>query len=102
MDLGDESETVIDALTTLRQGLRSPRIVITPTPQRELAHIARFGETEKECNKAIAGIEAAQRWRIEPVNLAPVGPWDCRAYRRPLACRGFVAAGGGQRLISAG
>ena len=60
MDLGDESETVIDALTTLRQRLRSPRIVITPTPQQELAHVARFGDTEKECNKAIAGIEAAQ------------------------------------------
>lgn len=73
MDLGDESETVIDALYTLRHRLRSPHIVIPPTPQQELVHIARTGETEEERNKALAGIQASRRWHIVPVNLMPVG-----------------------------
>ena len=30
MDLGEESEAVIDALSTIRQRLRSPRIAIPP------------------------------------------------------------------------
>lgn len=72
MDLGDESETIIDALATIRQRLRSPRIVILPTAQQELIHIARQGDTEKERQKALAAIQAARRWRIVPVNLMPV------------------------------
>ena len=73
MDLGGESEIVIDALTTLRQRLRSPRIVIPPTAQQELVHIARHGDSLMERDQALAGIEAAQRWHIVPVNLMPVG-----------------------------
>jgi hypothetical protein len=40
MDLGAESDTVIDAIETIPARLTSPRLVIPPTPQQELAHIA--------------------------------------------------------------
>src|SRR5437016_3322489 len=74
MDLGERVETVLDALITLRQRFRHPpRLVIPPTAQQELVHIAHHGDTEKERLRASGGIEAARRWLIVPVNLMPVG-----------------------------
>ena len=73
MDLGAQSESVMDALATIRQRLRSPRIVLPPTAKLELMHIARQGDTAKERNLALNGIAAARRSRIVPVNLMPVG-----------------------------
>src|SRR6266481_2854696 len=73
MDLGEGAESVIDALTTLRQRFRHPRLIIPPTGQQELVYIARGGDTEKERLRARFGIEAARRWLIVPVNLMPVG-----------------------------
>ena len=40
MDLGEQSESVLDALATISQRLRSPRIVLPPTAKLELMHIA--------------------------------------------------------------
>src|SRR5260221_7676178 len=73
MDLGEESESVLDALATIRQRLRSPRIILPPTATLELMHIARHGDTAKERDLALKGIAAARRSRIVPVNLMPVG-----------------------------
>ena len=92
MDLGEESEAVIDALTTIRQRLRSPRIAIPPTPQQELAHIARRGDTEKDRDRALAAIEAARRWRIVPVNLMPVGHGIVERIADRLRDRGLIPA----------
>lgn len=92
MDLGEESEAVIDALSTIRQRLRSPRITIPPTPQQELAHIARRGATEKDRNRALAAIEAARRWRIVPVNLMPVGHGIVERIADRLRNRGLIPA----------
>jgi hypothetical protein len=72
MDLGAELESVIDAIETIRTRLSSPRLVIPPTPQHELAHIARHADTAEERNRALAGISAACHWRIVPINLMPV------------------------------
>jgi hypothetical protein len=73
MDLGRESESVLDALATIRHRLRSPRIVLPPTAKLELMHMARYGDTAKERGLALSGIAAARRSRIVPVNLMPVG-----------------------------
>jgi len=73
MDLGEESELVLDALATIRHRLRSPRIVLPPTAKLELMHIARHGDTVKERDLALRGIAAARRSSIVPVNLMPVG-----------------------------
>ena len=72
MDLGAGLETVIDAVETVRSRLRTPRLVIPPTPQQELAFIARHGDTERERERARVGIAAARDWRIVPINLMPV------------------------------
>jgi hypothetical protein len=73
MDLGERSESVLDALATIRQRLRSARIVLTPTATLELMHIARFGDTASERDLALNGMAAAHQSRIVPVNLMPVG-----------------------------
>ncbi len=73
MDLGVEADTVINAIETIRARLTSPRLVIPPTPQQELAHIAGHADTAAERDRALAGISAARRWRIVPINLMPVG-----------------------------
>jgi hypothetical protein len=73
MDLGQESEAVLDALATIRQRLRSSRVVLPPTAKLELIHIAQHGDTEEERALALSGIAAARRFRIIPVNLMPVG-----------------------------
>ena len=73
MDLGKESESVLDALATIRQRLLSSRIVLPPTAKLELMHIARYGDTAEERDLALNGIAAARRLRIVPVNLMPVG-----------------------------
>lgn len=72
MDLGAESDSAIDAIETIRARLSSPRLVIPPTPQHELAHIARYGDTAEDRSRALAGISAAHYWRIVPINLMPV------------------------------
>ncbi len=73
MDLGEGAESVLDALATIRERLRSPRIVLPPTTILELMHIARHGDTARERELALNGMAAARRTRIVPVNLMPVG-----------------------------
>jgi hypothetical protein len=73
MDLGAKADTVIDAIGTIRPRLTAPRLVIPPTPQHELAHIARHADAAEERSRALAGISAARQWRIVPINLMPVG-----------------------------
>ncbi len=73
MDLGEGAESVLDALATIRQRLRSPRIVLPPTTTLELMHIARQGDTARERRLALSGMAAARRLHIVPVNLMPVG-----------------------------
>lgn len=72
MDLGEELEAVMDAFQTIRARVPSLRLVIPPTPQQELALIARAGDSAPERKRARGGIATARRWRIVPINLMPV------------------------------
>ncbi|MBI5385620.1 MAG: type II toxin-antitoxin system VapC family toxin [Verrucomicrobia bacterium] len=92
MDLGAESDTVIDAIETIRARLTSPRLVIPPTPQHELAHIARYADTTEERDRALTGITAARRWRIVPINLMPVGHGIVERIGKRLRSAGLLPA----------
>jgi predicted nucleic acid-binding protein len=72
MDLGRDSDDVVDALATIGRRLPSASFVIPPTPQAELLHIARYANSIAERKTALCGIRAARRWDIVPVNLTPV------------------------------
>ena len=72
MDLGAGLETVIDAVQTVRSRLTFPQLVIPPTPQQELAFLARHCDSAPERQRARGGIAAARDWRIVPINLMPV------------------------------
>ena len=73
MDLGAGSETILDALGTIRRRLPASRIVLPPTTKLELMHIARHGDSASERNLALNGIAAARLHGLVPVNLMPVG-----------------------------
>src|SRR5687767_11911999 len=90
MDLGAGAEVVVDAFTTIRQRLHSARIVIPPTVQQELLHIARRGDTEQERNCALAGIQAARQRRIVPVDLMPVAHGIVARVAERLRIRGLL------------
>ena len=92
MDLGNESESVLDALATIRQRIRSSRIVIPPTAKLELMHIARHGDTAEERDLALRGIAAARRSRIIPVNLMPVGHGSVERVAEKLRSEGLLPA----------
>jgi hypothetical protein len=72
MDLGAGSESVLDALATVRQRLGSPRFVIPPTAKLELIHIVQQADSPEDRNLALEGITAARKAGIIPVNLLPV------------------------------
>lgn len=61
MDLGAGSESVLDALATVRQRLGSPRFVIPPTAKLELIHIVQQADSPEDRNLALEGITAARK-----------------------------------------
>lgn len=92
MDLGAASESVLDALATIRLRLRSPQIVLPPTAKQELIHIAQAGDTAAERELALRGIAAARRSRIIPVNLLPVGHGIVERVAEQLRSAGLLPA----------
>jgi hypothetical protein len=92
MDLGEESESVKDALATIRQRLAAPRIVIPPTAKLELIHIAQQGDTAADRNLALKAIAAARQAGILPINLLPVGHGIVERVAEALRTTGLIPA----------
>src|SRR5260221_329847 len=66
MDLGAASESVLDALATIRQRLRSPQIILPPTAKQELIHIAQAGDTAQSGRAATKLSLSSIEWRRGP------------------------------------
>ena len=64
----------MDALAVIRQRAKAARLVVPPTVNLELAFLSRFAE-EKEVRAAAqtALNSLASKWKLQPVNLVPVG-----------------------------
>ena len=92
MDLGEESESVKDALATIRQRLATPQIVIPPTAKLELIHIAQQGDTAEDRNLALKAIAAARQAGIVPINLLPVGHGIVERVAEALRAAGLIPA----------
>lgn len=90
MDLGAGSESVMDALETIRRRLSSVRIVIPPTAKLELMHIARESDTSDERNLAKRGIFAARLAGIVPINLMPVDHGFVEVVAEKLRSAGLI------------
>ena len=73
LDLAEEVETVVDAVTTIRGRLKDTRFVVPPTALHELALAVRDGETERIRKLAFRALSQLRAWGFEPLNLVPVG-----------------------------
>jgi predicted nucleic acid-binding protein len=71
-DLSEGLDTVVEAVSVIRERLDEARFLITPTVQQELANWALQGQGQKQ-KTARRAIQLSQSWQIAPVNLIAVG-----------------------------
>ena len=73
LDLALGVETIIDAIETIRKRLPSVRFVVPPTVLQELALLFQTGDTERQRKAAHLALISLREWKLEPLNLVPVG-----------------------------
>ena len=73
LDLALGVEVVIDALETIQKRIPGVRLVVLPTVLQELAFLLQNGETDRQRNAARAALVNLPAWKLEPLNLIPVG-----------------------------
>jgi predicted nucleic acid-binding protein len=81
LDLADRKEHVIDALDVIKRRLRPARLLVTPTVFQELVFLAEESdmeeeeeeEEEEERARASRALRELSSWRLDLVNLIPVG-----------------------------
>lgn len=72
--LADDLEHVVDAVETIRSRVKGCRLVITVTVIHELAWQAEHAESPDEREEARKALgKSVHHFKIEPVNLLPVG-----------------------------
>ena len=72
-DLAADVETVVDAIATIRRGVKGARFIVPPTALHEVADNAIHGETIKKREIAQSVFPRVRAlWKFEPVNLVPV------------------------------
>jgi len=73
LDLADQKEHALDAMDVIWRRLRPGRLLVTPTVFQELVYLAENSGTEAECNQARRALRGLAGWRLDLVNLVPVG-----------------------------
>ena len=73
LDLADAKEEVLDALSVIRRRLKGGRLLLTPTAFQELVFLADHADSAADRRLATKALRGLAGWRIELVNLVPVG-----------------------------
>ena len=73
LDLADGKEDVLDALAVIRRRLKGGRLLLTPTAFQELVFLAEHADAPVDRRLAAKALKRLASWRIELVNLVPVG-----------------------------
>jgi predicted nucleic acid-binding protein len=74
LDLASGVDDVTDALAVVRQRIKGVRLITPPTVNLELAFLSQFAEEKKVRADAGTALHSlASKWKIQPVNLVPVG-----------------------------
>lgn len=74
LDLAGGVDDVADALGVLRRRIKAARLITPPTVNLELAYLSQFADEPGVKAAAQTALRAMWRtWKIEPVNLVPVG-----------------------------
>jgi predicted nucleic acid-binding protein len=73
LDLAAGVDDVTDAIDTIHQRIKAPRLVTPPTVNLELAFLSRFAKEQDVRAKAQVALQSlVSKWEIHPVNLVPV------------------------------
>lgn len=93
LDLAQGVADVADALAVIQKRLKGVRLIAPPTVTLELAYL---GESADEDDLRTAAKTAlrllASKWRIQPVNLVPVGHGIVEAIAAKIRERGLLPA----------
>src|SRR5881227_3176910 len=73
LDLADSKEHVLDAMEIIQRRLAPARILVPPTVFQELVYLASEAETISERAQAQRALYNLTRWKLDLVNLVPVG-----------------------------
>ena len=74
LDLAGGVDDVTDALSVIRQRIKDAQLISPPTVNLELAYLSLFAEEDDLKIAAQTALRSlASKWKIQPVNLVPVG-----------------------------
>jgi predicted nucleic acid-binding protein len=74
LDLAQGVADVADAVGVIRERVAGARLIAPPTVALELAYLSEFADEDEVRAAAQTALRSlASKWRIQPVNLVPVG-----------------------------
>ena len=93
LDLASGVDDVTDALAVIRRRIKASRVIAPPTVNLELAYLSQFAD-EPEVKAAAQGSLRSlwRKWKIEPVNLVPVGHGIVEVIGSKLRSEGLIPA----------
>jgi predicted nucleic acid-binding protein len=89
-DLANDLEDVIDAVSAIRERLRTARFLIPPTVQHELANWALRGDGQKR-EAARKAIHLGHLWTFVPANLIAVRHGIAERIAERIRVKGLIA-----------
>jgi predicted nucleic acid-binding protein len=91
LDLAEGVEDVLDGLAVIRQRIKGVRIVTPPTVNLELAYLSEFADEETvKANAQMALRSLSSKWKLQPVNLVPVGHGIVSAIGSKIRANGLL------------
>lgn len=91
LDLARRVADVIDALAVIEKRIADARLIAPPTVALELAYLSEFAEEDDLRTAAkIALRSLVPKWKIQPVNLVPVGHGIVDAIAAKIRERGLL------------
>lgn len=94
LDVASGVEDVIEALAVIRRRIKNARLISPPTVNLELAYLSQCAaESAVRADAQTALVSLWRRWKIEPINLVPVGHGIVEVIAEKLRSAGLLPAG---------
>jgi predicted nucleic acid-binding protein len=91
LDLAQEVGDVADALDVIQERIAGARLIAPPTVTLELAYLCEFADEEDVQTAAQTALRSlASKWKIQPVNLVPVGHGIVDAIAARIRAQGLL------------
>ena len=93
VDLASGVDDVADALAVIRRRVKASRVIASPTVNLELAYLSQFADEPEVKAAAQDSLRLLWRkWKIEPVNLVPVGHGIVEVIGAKIRSEGLIPA----------